>query len=202
MNAKWPKGHADERGNGSVSALQHYQFHRGAGAGTCDPATCPAGLRAVCAGRLRGEVRHRQIGAGAAPKEGKANLLSQLEIVAPGGRTQDPGYSLRRHRHPIGSPLRFQPVPRALLDQEIDQLQPAGLVDRLGQQPSITCIIVARFVLRHRTPPYATPTRKLLFPNRRRDATELRNLSPWFPRPRHEPGVVINIHSPSRDGRL
>jgi hypothetical protein len=36
-------------------------------------------------------------------------------------------------------------------------LQPGGLVDRFRQQFPIPVVIVARCLLRHRTPPYAYP---------------------------------------------
>lgn len=97
----------------------------------------------------------------------------ELEIVAPSARPQDPGNRLRRHRHPIGRALGFQLLAGLFLDQEIDQFQPLGLVDRIHQQFPVSMVVVARVLSRHHTPRYARPAKTVLI-GRRVGATGLR----------------------------
>ncbi len=59
----------------------------------------------------------------------------------------------RRHRNPIRDPLRLQPVAGIFPDHDFDQLEPLGLVDRFRQQLLVPDVVVARFLLVHRTAP-------------------------------------------------
>ena len=61
-------------------------------------------------------------------------VLVDPGIVAAPARAENFRNRHGRHRHAIGSPLGLKPVPRALLDHEIDEFEPLGIVDRFGQQ--------------------------------------------------------------------
>ena len=60
--------------------------------------------------------------------------------------------------------MGFQPFPGALFDQQVDERQPARLVDRLGQQGPIAVIVEALILLTHLTPPRTLPTTVFISP--------------------------------------
>ena len=78
--------------------------------------------------------------------------LVRFEIIAPPARSKNLGDCHRRHRHPIGYPLRFKLVARSFPDHQIDQFESLGLVNRFRQQLPITIAIVTHVLLAHRTP--------------------------------------------------
>jgi hypothetical protein len=103
-------------------------------------------------------------------------VLAEPEIVAAPGRPENLGDGHRRHRDPVRCPLRFQPVPGLLLDQEVDQLKPLAVVDRFRQQFPVTMIIVARILFTHGTPRLRAVLEPTLSINVRASATDLRHL--------------------------
>src|SRR5205823_10054414 len=75
-----------------------------------------------------------------------------LEVIAAATGAEDACDRHCRHRDPIRDPLRLQPVAGIFPDHDLDQLAPPGLVDRFRQQLLVPDVVVARFLLVHRTP--------------------------------------------------
>ena len=66
---------------------------------------------------------------GSEPSQAVAVLIVP-GLVAAAARAENFRNRHGRHRHAIGSPLGFQPVARSLLDHEIDEFEPLGIVGR------------------------------------------------------------------------
>ena len=103
-----------------------------------------------------------------------ANRSIGPEIAAAPAGSEDLGNRDGRHRDAIGGPLGLEPVPRALLDHEIDEFEPLGIVGGFRQQPFITMIVVARIPLTHGTPRTRPCPERRVSINARARATALR----------------------------
>ncbi|MBR1227197.1 MULTISPECIES: hypothetical protein [unclassified Bradyrhizobium] len=67
------------------------------------------------------------------PSSQAVAVLIDPELVAAAARAENFRNCHGRHRHAIGCPLGFQPVAGSLLDHEIDEFEPLGIVGRFGQ---------------------------------------------------------------------
>src|SRR5205823_13716229 len=91
-------------------------------------------------GRLAGDARFGKV------------TRTILEAIAPAAGAENARDRHHRHRDPIGDPLRLQPVAGIFPDHDLDQLEPPGLIDRFRQQLLVPDVVVACFLLVHRTP--------------------------------------------------
>src|SRR5829696_3241267 len=105
-----------------------------------------------------------------------------LEIIATAPRAENACDRHRRHCDPIGGSLRLQPVAGIFPDHDLDQLDPLGLVDRFRQQLLVPDVVVARFLLVHRTSRTRAHRERALSIKGCKFATDLRELY-RFPHP-------------------
>src|SRR3954469_11734347 len=128
-----------------------YETTRRPRPGDDDAAIWPSRLRADGPGRLAGDA-----GFGEVTRD--PGSLSRLDVVAMATGTENACHRHHRHRDPIRGALRLQPFAGIFPDHDLDQLAPPGLVDCFGQQLLVPDVVVACFLLVHRTPrPRAHP---------------------------------------------
>ena len=69
-----------------------------------------------------------------------------LDALAASARPENPCDGQGRHRHPLGHPMRLQPVAGFLPDHGLDQFEPPGLIHGFGQQLLVAEVIVDHFL--------------------------------------------------------
>ena len=90
--------------------------------------------------------------AGLAPRALHGSAAVPLNVVAAASGAENARYRHDGHRDPISGALRFQPVAGIFPDHDLDQREPARLIDGCGEQMLVPDVVVFSFLLVHHSP--------------------------------------------------